>query len=206
MYKVLIVDDHESMSDSLKLILEESGKFIVTGCIQSAELAEIYCMKMKPDMVFMDVCTDGGASGLEATKAILRKMPDIKIIVMSGFNEATYSPRAKEAGAQGFILKSKSLDFFVQIAEGVMKGHTYYSEPKIVTMPVGETSLLTEREMAVLRLMCKYKTSKEIGDELFVTERTVKFHKANMLAKTGFKKSIDLAFYMVSNGWINPMY
>ena len=49
-------------------------------------------------------------------------------------------------------------------------------------------------------------TSKEIANELFITERTVKFHKANMLSKTGFEKSIDLAFYMVSNGWINPLY
>lgn len=72
-------------------------------------------------------------------------------------------------------------------------------------MPTGEVPL-TEREMEILRLMCKYMTSKEIADELFITERTVKFHKANMLAKTGFKKSIELAFYMVSNGWINPLH
>ena len=205
MHKVLIVDDHESMSDSLKLILEESEDFEVVGTLQSAALAELFCQRIKPDLVIMDVCTDGDVSGLEATKMIREKHSEVKIIVMSGFNEVTYSPRAKEAGAHAFVFKSKSLDFFAEVAASVMEGETYYAQPQTIPMPTGEVPL-TEREMEILRLMCKYMTSKEIAHELFITERTVKFHKANMLAKTGFEKSIDLAFYMVSNGWINPLY
>ena len=205
MYKVLIVDDHESMCDSLKFSLEESGNFVIAGSLQSAALAELFCERVKPDLVIMDVRTEGDISGIEATKNIRDKMPEIKVIVMSGFNEISYSPRAKEAGAHAFIFKSKSLDFFVEVAENVMKGQTYYARPQAIPMPTGEVPL-TEREMEILRLMCKYMTSKEIADELFITERTVKFHKANMLAKTGFKKSIELAFYMVSNGWINPLH
>ncbi len=205
MYKVLIVDDHESMCDSLKFSLEESGNFVIAGSLQSAALAELFCERVKPDLVIMDVRTEGDISGIEATKNIRDKMPEIKVIVMSGFNEISYSPRAKEAGAHAFIFKSKSLDFFVEVAENVMKGQTYYAQPQAIPIPTGEVPL-TEREMEILRLMCKYMTSKEIADELFITERTVKFHKANMLAKTGFKKSIELAFYMVSNGWINPLH
>ena len=205
MHKVLIVDDHESMSDSLKLILEESEDFEVVGTLQSAAFAELFCQRIKPDLVIMDVCTDGDVSGLEATKMIREKHSEVKIIVMSGFNEVTYSPRAKEAGAHAFVFKSKSLDFFAEVAASVMEGETYYAQPQTIPMPTGEVPL-TEREMEILRLMCKYMTSKEIAHELFITERTVKFHKANMLAKTGFEKSIDLAFYMVSNGWINPLY
>ena len=63
-----------------------------------------------------------------------------------------------------------------------------------------------DREMEVLRLMCKHMTNKEIAQELFISENTVKYHKMNMLGKTGFSKSVDLAFYMISNGWINPLY
>ena len=65
---------------------------------------------------------------------------------------------------------------------------------------------LTDREMEVLRLMCKHMTNKEIARELFISENTVKYHKMNMLGKTGFPKAVDLAFYMISNGWINPLY
>jgi DNA-binding NarL/FixJ family response regulator len=153
----------------------------------------------------MDVCTEEGASGLEATKKILQKYPGIRIIVMSGFDEITYAPRAKEAGAHAFVFKSKSLDYFSSVAHGVMEGKTFYPEAKTIPMPMGEAPL-TEREMEVLRLLCKHMTGKEIAEELYISENTVKFHKANMLAKTGFKKAVDLAFYMITKGWINPQY
>ena len=79
----------------------------------SEAFTDIYCDRLKPDLVFMDVCTENGASGLDATKLIRQKLPAIKIIVMSGFDEITYAPRAKEAGAHAFVFKSKSLEHFV---------------------------------------------------------------------------------------------
>lgn len=205
MNKVLIVDDHESMCDSLSLALTNTEDFIVIGSLKNALHAELYCMKLKPDLVLMDVCTEGGASGLDATKVIREKYPDIKVIVMSGFDEITYAPRAKEVGAHAFIFKSRSLEYFVKVAKGVMVGEKFFPKPKTILTSIGEAPL-TEREMEVLRLICKHMTNKEIADELFITEHTVKYHKSNMLAKTGFKKSVDLAFYMISNGLINPLY
>jgi DNA-binding NarL/FixJ family response regulator len=205
MYTVLIVDDHESMCDSLTHALVGSGDFKIVGRLSSAAHAEIYCERLRPDLIFMDVCTDQGASGLEAAKAVSEKFPDTKIIVMSGFDEITYAPRAKEAGACAFVFKSKSLDFFLEVARKVMRGESYYPQPKTIPMPLGE-SPLTAREMEVLRLMCRHMTSREIAGELFISESTVKYHKSNMLAKTGFSRAVDLAFYMISNGWINPLY
>lgn len=205
MTKVLIVDDHESMCDSLQLALEGTDDFTVVGKLPTAIHADIYCERLRPNLVLMDVCTEGGASGLEATKVLREKYPDMKIIVMSGFDEITYAPRAKESGAHAFVFKSKSLDYFIEAARGVMRGEGYWPEAKTIPMPMGEAPL-TEREMEVLRLMCKHLTSKEIAEELFISENTVKYHKANMLAKTGFSKAVDLAFYMISNGWINPLY
>lgn len=205
MNKVLIVDDHESMCDSLFNALKNTGDFVIVGTLKSALYAELYCMKLKPDLVLMDVCTEGGASGLEATKVIREKHPDIKVIVMSGFDEITYAPRAKEAGANAFVFKSKSLDYFVKVAKGVMEGESFFPEPKTIPTSMGEAPL-TEREMEILRLICKHMTNKEIAEELFISEHTVKYHKSNMLAKTGFSKTVDLAFHMISNGLINPLY
>ena len=205
MNKVLIVDDHESMCDSLSHALTNAEDFIVIGSLKNALHAELYCMKLKPNLVLMDVCTEGGASGLDATKVIREKYPDIKVIVMSGFDEITYAPRAKEVGAHAFIFKSRSLEYFVKVAKGVMVGEKFFPKPKTILTSIGEAPL-TAREMEVLRLICKHMTNKEIADELFITEHTVKYHKSNMLAKTGFKKSVDLAFYMISNGLINPLY
>lgn len=205
MYKVLIVDDHESMCDALNLALTNTGEFTIVDSLPSAADAETWCARLKPDLVLMDVCTGGGASGLDATKKIRKNYPNIKIIVMSGFDEISYAPRAKEAGAHSFVFKSKSLYFFADIAGKVMQGENYWPEPKTIPVPKGEAPL-TERELEVLWLLCRNMTNKEIADELFITENTVKYHKGNMLAKTGFPKAVDLAFYMIENGWINPMY
>ena len=205
MTKLLIVDDHTSMRDALKGLFEEKDAYEIVGELTSADMALLYCEKLHPDLVFMDVCTEGNASGLVATREIHEKIPEIKIIVMTAFDEISYAPRAKEAGAQAFVYKSRSLSFFEEIAEKVLQGETIFPEPKTIPLPQGETPL-TDRELEILRLVCKRMTNKEIGEELFISERTVKYHKENMLAKTGFPKIIDFAFYMMSNGWINPLY
>ncbi|HHX36944.1 MAG TPA: response regulator transcription factor [Clostridiaceae bacterium] len=205
MYRVLIVDDHVSMCDSLDYALTSTSEYKVIGRLTGADQAPLYCARLSPDLVILDVCTEGGASGLEAAEIIKQQQPEIKVIVMSGFDEITYAPRAEKIGAEAFVFKSKSLDFFVEVAQRVMAGETYYPAPRTIPLPRGEAPL-TDREMEVLRLMCKHMTSKEIAAELFISENTVKYHKANMLAKTGFSKSMDLAFYMLSHGWINPLY
>ena len=175
------------------------------GEVPNADYALDFCKHLRPDLVLMDVCTENGASGLKAVEAIRNSCEEVKIIVMTAFDEITYIPRAKAAGANGFVYKSRSLTYFLEAAREVMAGGWVFPEPKTIPMPQGEAPL-TDREMEVLRLMCKHMTNKEISQELFISENTVKYHKMNMLGKTGFSKSVDLAFYMISNGWINPLY
>ena len=205
MKRILIVDDHESMRDSIEVAFENVEDFIVIGGIPCASFALAYCDNLNPDLVMMDVCTENRASGLEATKLIKESHPEIKVIIMTAFEEISYIPRAKSAGAEAFIYKNKSLDFFVEITKKVLDGGSYFPEPKALPMPEGEAPL-TRREMEVLRLLCRHMTNKEIAEELYISENTVKYHKANMLSKTGFSKAVDLAFHMISNGWINPLY
>lgn len=205
MIKVLVVDDHESMRESLERLFDTKDGYTVIDGISCADYAIKVCAEKKPDLVFMDVCTEGGASGLKATKDICDAFPQIKIIVMTAFDEVSYAPRAKQAGAHAFIYKSRSLSEFEKIAQEVINGKKCFPEPKKIPMPIGEAPL-TDREMEILRLMCRHMTNKEIATELFISEDTVKYHKKNMLAKTGFSKSVDLAFYMILNGWINPLY
>ena len=204
MIQVLIVEDHASMRESLTTALVATGDFSVVGEVPNADYALDFCKHLHPDLVLMDVCTEGGASGLKAVEAIRKAYGEIKIIVMTAFDEITYIPRAKAAGANGFIYKSRSLNYFLEVAREVMAGGSSFPEPKTIPLPQGEAPL-TDREMEVLRLMCNM-TNKEIARELFISENTVKYHKMNMLGKTGFSKAVDLAFYMISNGWINPLY
>ena len=205
MINILIVEDHESMGDAITSAFTATGRYAIVGTVPSAGLADVFCEKLHPDLVLMDVCTEGGFSGISETEQLKKKFPEIKVIIMTGFDELSYVPRAKAANADGFIYKSKSLNFFIETADRIMAGETYFPEPKTVPVPKGEVPL-TNREMEVLRLMCRHMTNKEIAEELFISENTARYHKANMLDKTGFAKSMDLAFYMISKGWINPLY
>ena len=205
MTNVLIVEDHVSMRESLTTALTAAGDFSVVGEVPNADYALDFCKHLHPELVLMDVCTEGGASGLKAVEAIRKTDPEVKIIVMTAFDEITYIPRARAAGANGFVYKSRSLHDFLEVARTVMAGGSSFQAPRTIPMPQGEAPL-TDREMEVLRLMCRHMTNKEIAQELFTSENTVKYHKMNMLGKTGFSKAVDLAFYMISNGWINPLY
>ena len=205
MTNILIVEDHESMCEAITSAFTATGRYHVLQSIPSAGLTELFCSRLKPDLILMDVCTEGGASGLTATEQIKEKFPTIKIIIMTAFDELSYIPRAKAAGADGFVYKSKSFQFFIDTADRIMKGESYFPEPKTIPVSTGEVPI-SDREMEVLRLMCKHMTNSEIAKELFISESTVRYHKSNMLAKTGFSKSIDLAFYMISKGYINPLY
>ncbi|MGY3725411.1 two component transcriptional regulator, LuxR family [Granulicatella balaenopterae] len=205
MYKLLIIDDHASMREAIRQAFVATNRYQVVSELATSDLAEAYCQKLQPDLVITDVCCEHGTSGLEATQVIKTHFPTIKVIIITAFDELSYIPRAKKVGADAFIYKSKSLQYFIEVADKIMQGEKIFSKPKEIPLALGETPL-TEREMEVLRLICKHMTNQEIATELYISENTVKYHKSNMLAKTGFTKIIDLAFYMLSNGYINPLY
>lgn len=205
MIKICIVDDHESVRDSYKTAIEEDPAYSVTGSLPGAFLADVWCRQNSPDLVLMDVCTEGGESGLEATRRIKESMPGIKVIVMTGFDEISYVSRARDAGADGFVYKAASFDELRRTLSEVLDGKKVFPEPRVITMPCGEAPL-TERETQVLRLLCMNYSRAEIAEKLSLSEHTVKRHIQNMLGKTGFSSVVSLAVHMVSNGWINPNY
>lgn len=135
MTKVLIVEDHASMRESLTMALSGAGDFQVVGEVPNADYALDFCERLRPDLVLMDVCTEGGASGLKAVGAIRERYAEMKIIVMTAFDEITYIPRAKAAGANGFVYKSRSLSYFLDVAREVMAGGSSFPEPKTIPMP-----------------------------------------------------------------------
>lgn len=87
MFKLGIVDDHASIRDSYKKAIESDGDYEVLGSMSSASLAELWCLKYEPDLMLMDICTEGEVSGLDATKMIKSSCPNVKIIIMTGFDE-----------------------------------------------------------------------------------------------------------------------
>jgi DNA-binding NarL/FixJ family response regulator len=207
MIKVLIVDDHNSMCDSLTFALESAGDYSVVGRLPNAEYADIYCQRLMPDLIFMDVCTFEGASGLDATVLIRREFADIKVIIMSGFDEISFQSKAREAGAHAFVSKNRSLIHFVEVAGKVMQGVNFWSESKSAFPTISEDEgNYTNAELEVLRLVCKHRTDIEIADELGIDAAAVKQLKSGMLEKSGFDNIVDMAFNVISkcnnDSWI----
>ena len=203
--KILIVDDHESMRDLLaKEFCPENG-FEIVGSIGNAADAEVFCRTKLPDVVILDVCTEGGSSGLDAAAKILKKYPETRIIITTGFGEVTYASRAKEIGAHAFVYKVKGAAYYLEAARRVLDGEAVFPEPKAIPVSQGEAPF-TEREMEALRLMCKYMDYKAVASELSISEKTVRRHMENMRLKTGFATTTELVVYVLSNGWINPHF
>jgi len=201
--KVLIVDDHESIRNSFEMEFCPENGFQVVGSVASASLAEAACTAKVPDLVIIDVVTDRDLSGIKATEAIVRKFPAIKVMVISGFDEVTFIPRAKEAGAHAFVHKSSRLARFREVAHRVLNGEYIFPDPKVIPVPAGETPF-SEREMEVLQLLCRQVSNQEIADKLFISVNTVRRHIENMRHKAGFNTASELIIHVISNGWINP--
>ena len=203
--KVLIVDDHESMRDLLAGEFSPENGFEVVGSIGNAADAEVFCLKKKPDLAILDVCTEEGSSGLDAAAKICGKHPEIKIIVTTGFGEITYAARAREIGVHAFVYKIKGAAYYLEVAKRILEGEVIFPEPKTIPVPQGEAPF-TDREMEVLRLMCKYMSYANVSEELFINEKTVRRHMENMRLKSGFSTTMELLVHVLSNGWINPHF
>jgi len=203
--KVLIVDDHKVMRDSLEREFCPENGYAVTGSVMSAAMAEAYCAADPPDVIVMDVCTEYGASGLDAAERILNKYPGIKIIMTSGFDEVTYMPRAREIGAHAFVYKIEGVEYYREVVERVLSGELVFPERKTIPVSRGETPF-SAKEMEVLRLLCRYMTSQDIAAELKNSDHTVRKHIENMRKKCGMKSAMDLVIYVLSNGWVNPNF
>ena len=203
--KILIVDDHTAVRDSFRQALAACADMKVLGAISDASVALLCCHQLKPDVVLMDVCTAGGASGLEATRQIKNELPRIKVIVMTGYDEVTYLPRAKECGADAFLEKSMSLPFFIQVIRDVAVGGSYFPDHKSIPVQRGEPPL-TGREIEVLRMICKGLSRATIAENMHISENTVYRHIQNITGKMGFERTSEMVAHVVLNGWLNPNY
>jgi DNA-binding NarL/FixJ family response regulator len=209
--KIMIVDDHEIFRSGLKLLVNrlKNTKVIAeaTNGKEFLNLLELYT----PDIVLMDIEMPV-MNGIEATKKALEIYPDLKIITLTMFEEEEYIESMLNAGVKGFLLKNINKDALDKAIQSVLKGNNYYSEElfKYFTKrytqeekPKTDDIKLTQREIEILQLSLEGLSNKEIGEKLFISERTVVGHKSNLLSKTGCKSTIHLLAYTVKNKLVN---
>ncbi len=201
MIKILMIDDHRSILDAFSNVINAQDGLKLVGCLTDTNTVLECCKSLSPDVVLTDISIETANTGIEVTKMIKESFPETKVIVMSGFDEISYIPSAKEAGADAFLSKSRPIPEFIEMIHAVMKGEGTFPEP--VTIPTARGhSPFSEREIEVLRLLCKSYTREEIAEELKIASGTVKRHMENMLIKSGCKKTMELVVLVISKGWI----
>lgn len=213
MIKVLLADDQDILVEGLKLILGMEQDIEITGTVNNGKKAYEACKWKKPDVVLMDIQMPE-LNGVEATAMIKKDFPDIKIIVLTTFNDDQYIYDALKNGASGYLLKDTSPSEIAKAVRTVYNGGALIQSEvavkvidkfsqlanKTVDKIIDKRAeLLTEREIEILRLIADGKNNKEIADQLFLSQGTVKNHITRVLIKLDLRDRTQLAVFALKN-------
>lgn len=205
--KVLIVDDHPIVRSGLRSLLDAEKDIEPAGEAANLQEAVFRTRSLKPDVILMDVVMPG-ASGIEATPAVLKEHPDAKVLVLSMQDDPAYVREAFAAGASGYVLKEAADDEVVAAVREVAAGGRYV-HPALGAQLVqaeaeerarAEADPLTDREREVLRLLALGHTNQEIAKALFLSVRTVETHRAHIMQKLRLSTRAELVRHAMAQG------
>ncbi|MGA9228128.1 MAG: response regulator transcription factor [Mesobacillus sp.] len=211
MVNILIVDDQELMRDGLATILALRPEIEVAGVASNGQEAFEKAGELRPDIVLMDIRMPV-ANGVEGTRLITSAYPDIKVLMLTTFNESALIFEALEEGASGYLLKDMPTDAIVQAIMTVQSGGMVL--PKELTADIVREMKrsqsadqisevpeiikeLTERELEVLNKLGFGLNNKEIAKDLYITEGTVKNHVSNLISKLELRDRTQAAIFAV---------
>ncbi len=205
--KILIIDDHEVVRQGLKSLLSRHSKFQVVGEAGTVRDAVDQAAKLSPDVIVMDVRLPDG-SGVEACREIRASSPDVKVIMLTSYSDDQALFDSIMAGASGYLLKQVRGRELVSAIEQVGRGESLLDPAvtqkvlqkmrDLATKPVeDQASKLSPQEEKILALIAEGKTNREIGQELFLSEKTVKNYVSNLLDKLNMSRRTEAAAYFV---------
>ena len=207
--KIILVDDHTLFRNGLKLLINNTPNFrVIAEASNGKEFIDLLSKEEKPDVVLLDIAMPEMDS-IEAAAIALEKYPDLPIITLSMYGEEDYYFKMVSLGVKGFLLKNSDIHEVCSALESVVEGGTYFSQELLFNLVSNlrssslagteDNSMLSERELEILLLICKGFSNQEIADELFISKRTVDKHRANILSKTNCKNTANLVVYAIKN-------
>lgn len=221
--KIAIIDDHQLFREGVKRILEFEKSFQVVAEGDDGSDAVKIVEESKPDVVIMDINMPH-VNGVEATRELVEKFPDTKVIILSIHDDENYVTHALKTGAIGYLLKEMDADALIEAVRVVAEGGSYL-HPKVTHSLVNEyrklseargrvgtnvhtieirrpLHLLTRRECEVLQMLADGKSNRAIGEALFISEKTVKNHVSNILQKMNVNDRTQAVVVAIKNGWV----
>ena len=194
MVNVLIVEDDPMARKLMEIFVSSSETYYLVPSLDSAALAELYCMTTPIDLILMDVCTVMDANGLEAAAKLKKRFPKIKIIIITSQPEYTYISKAHEIGVESFWYKEPTAEALIRVMDRTMSGESVYPDsPPVIQLGAALSSDFTERELEVLRELVSGKTDAAIAETLYMSITRVKQHILKIREKTCFSNRTELA-------------
>lgn len=212
MIKVLIADDQELIRDSLRIVLSGNPDFSVSTALNGIDVIRAVRMD-KPDVILMDIRMPE-MDGVQCTQIIKENYPEIKIIILTTFDDDEYIFSALKHGASGYLLKGISTDRLIEAIHKVYQGNAMINDDiagkvlkmfsqmanrnaAIIAVDERYVEEITESEWKVIRLVSKGLSNKEIAAELFLTEGSVRNYLSSILKKLDLRDRTQLAIWAV---------
>lgn len=211
--RILIAEDHETVREGIRLIIESQDDMEVVGEAGDGREAIRLAEELKPDLVLMDVSMPG-LNGLLATAKLKRIMPDVKILTLTRHTDEAYLQELLQAGVSGYVLKQSASIEMLRAVRAVARGDNYL-DPAITGKIFNNYTqksdklrgdvrgiALSGRESETLRLNALGYTNKEIAEQFDISVKTVEGHKANAQEKLDLKSRKDIIGYAILQGWM----
>ena len=206
MIRLLLVDDHTLMRETLRETLEREPDMEVVGEAGDGETALAKLRELTPDLVLMDISMPG-LNGIEATLKIVKEHPGIKVVALTTYKERRFVAHMLNAGALGYISKTARIDELLLGVRTATLGQRYLS-PEIAAMmantPPDKASQarLGRREIAVLKLIAQGQSTPQIAKTLFIATGTVEAHRGNIIEKLDLHSIAQLTQYAIREALI----
>jgi len=209
--RILLAEDHTIVRNSMAMLLSSYG-FEVVGEAETGLEAIEKSLLLHPDIILLDI-TLPDIDGIEVTRSICSKWPEAKILALTMHSEELYLVPFLEAGGSGYVRKSAADRDVLSAIETIMKGDTFIGDDGIKTLlrehthskssqAVPGPEVLSERERLVLELTARGYTSREIGDQIGISPRTVETYRARIQVKLGLMHRHELVEYALKYGII----
>jgi DNA-binding NarL/FixJ family response regulator len=202
--RIALIDDHKIVRRGLSAYFAAQPDIIVVGEASSGEEALQLAESWQVDVIVIDVLMPGGIDGIETTRRLKRLLPQVQIIILSGYADDARVIGALRAGAITYVEKDSQPEQLLEAVRGAVQGKAIF-EPTLMqrilqAQTMKSSDVLTERESEVLRLLAEGLTNAEIAVRLSVSEETVKTHVAGILRKLGLAHRTQAAIYALRNG------